>query len=460
MATDKTRNAEKAELEESYKLVFPEHTIQDLGKVLTDESKALGSSDFTKEISKPGSYVELIKRMLDVHSDQTMFIRKALDNLSNTSMLGEAYSYKVDPELVEDIPFTLSNVSPKLSNTIKSSEVDASKAKMWILAANRSIKKIYLYNSGFHIVLKGPSLVEMNLIYNRLEEDINTYGKIFGSIFFLYSDIKIKTIIWEFIESLVVSSNLIDWSKENKLREAVSIHDYQQILLAIGTLMFKTGYEFIHVCTNPECKHTKNETIDLSLLQLTDFSRIPKFNLLSLSENKPIALDELENYRSAIDTNKTVEVDKFVIHRAVPSMSKYLTYGTVYNDEMAHSIRDIKDENIIDQYLRYNYTIIFSPWITKIDVLTEDKEVAFTVTDQANIDLIISELQGSDHGTTFIDSMENYIRDSGMTLTGYLATPCDNCQQLPSGIDSHGFVPFDAQNSFFTMLVMRLLQTS
>ena len=458
---DTTPIQEKEDIKEFYKLMFPEHSIEELGKVLKDQNDLLGRDAFTREISTVGTYVELIKRMLDTHTDQAAFIRKSLDKLTSTSMLGDAYEYVADPNIVDDTSFTVKNRTLQLdSSMLKGAEVSGQEARMLILAANRNIKKLFLYNSGFHIVIKGPSLIEINLCYNRLEDEMGTYGKTLGSLFFMYSDFKIKEILWEFIRPLIVGSNLTDWDKDNNLRENISLHDYQYILLNIGVLMFKSGYEFVHVCTNPECQTKQQVTIDLSTLQLTDFSRIPKNQLLNLSKGIPTTVESIQTYKQDLGLFSVVDIGTYRLHTHVPSLGAYMESGSIFNDEMMLSIQDIKDPKIIDQYLRYNYNKIFEPWVKYVEVVDDQGKVSFKTSDREAISLILTEIQNSEHREAFVEKLEEFIYTSTITHIGYLATPCDQCKQVPTDVNRHGYVPFDSQNSFFTMLVMRLIQTS
>ena len=450
---------ESVDLTAKYHLTFPEQSIESIGDALRLESESLGEAEFERQLTKDGTYVELLKRMIDSHTDQTEFMSRMLKRITDTSSVGDAFEYSGNPDIIGDKGFVLKNRSMSVNKNLKGAEVSGYQAKMLILATNHNVRKIPLYNSGFNITLRGPSLVEMNLIYNRLGEDMTTYGRMMGAVFFMYADDKIKSIIWEFIESLVIGSNLIKYDRGGRLRDNVSFLDYQQIVLSIGVLMYRNGYTFTHVCTNPACKTAHTALIDLSLLQLTDFSRIPHEQLATMAAGGDVDTDALEAYRKVLNVDEHFTVGRYRIYRVVPSMTSYLNNAEIFNSEMTAAIQGIDDAKIVDQYLRYNYNQMFAPWISRIEVLDESGVVSFKVAERNAIGLVLTELQNSDDGEAFSEQMTRYIQDSTITNIGHLATECPACGALPTGL-TNGFVPFDAQNSFFTMLVMRLIQTS
>ena len=448
------------DLKEYYRLLMPEQNMDDIGNALTDENLIHGKDEFLKQIVQVGTYSEIMKRMLDAHTDQTQFLKKALALITNAASVGDEYEYAPqNPDDPTDKPFTLKNRVIKIDKSLGGTEVSGRQAQLLILASNKNVKKIYLYNSGFYITLKGPALVDINNVYNRLSDEMGEYGKMFGAIFYMYSDSKIKSIIWDFILSLVIDSNLNKWDKGNRLRDYVSLLDYQPIILGIGSLMFKNGYEFVHACPVSTCKHTETAVIDLRLMQLTNFSKIQHEQLAFIAKTGGIETDDVRKYRKAINVNPVLDVGSYRIHRRVPSMTDYLTYGEAFNGDMMATIHELNDPKLIDQYLKFNFSRLFEPWITRIEMMNADGTVSFKVLERAAIALVLSEIQNGDDNAMFGEEMNKYIQESMITQIGYLAQPCTKCGAMPSGA-VNGIIPFDAQHSFFTMLVMRLIQAS
>jgi len=445
-------------LREYHKLVLAENDVESIGKALTNSSIRLGPELFAQQIVKLNTYEELLKRMIDSHTEQTQFLKEAFSFL-NPGKSGDEYKHVGSESDDEDTSFHLKNRVLNMTKSLKGKEVSGAQARLLILAANKNVKKLYLYNSGFYIVLRGPSLSEINLVYNRLSDKMGEYGRQFGAVFYMYSDFAIRDIIWTFIESLVIDSNLNKWDKGNRLRNSVSFLDYNPIVLGIGTLMFKNGYQFIHCCTDGECGHTSEETVDLSLLQLTDFSKIPHDLLANMARSKRVNPDEVISYKKKLGLNDSIVVGNYKIHRKVPSMTDYLSHGEAFNEELAMSVQDIANSDYVDQYLKYNYGRLFLPWISYMESLDDEGGVSFKLVDKDSISLALNELQQTESLDQFRIKMNEFIQKSMITQIGYLAKPCEKCNAMPNN-SVNGFVPFDAQNSFFTMLVMRLIQAS
>lgn len=441
---------------ELYKLVLPEQKIADIGSAVERRGTVMEENAFYDQFKVPGTVLELFKRMLDTHNAQTDLITAALEKISDPSKVGDEFAYLGNEAVEGDAAFTLKNRVLQLDKSLKGAEVSGEQARMLILASNHNIKRTYLYNSGFNIVLRGPSLTEMNLLYNRLQEDMDTYGRMFGSLFYMYSDIKIKAVIWDFIHQLVIGSNLNKWDKGNRLRDNISFNDYMPIMLAVATLMYKEGYDFVHPC--PSCEYVSQSKIDLNLLQLTDFNRLPLEILKELSVGKEVTPADVSSYKKGLKQHTPFKIGRYLINRRIPSIGDYLDQGTAFNEQLYAAVYEIKESNIIDQYLKFNYSRIFEPWIASIEIIDEaSQETSFKLIERDAIGIALTELQNSDDRDVFIKEMNDYITGSSLTNIGYLATPCECCGTVPTNI-TNGFVPFDVQSSFFTMLVMRLIQ--
>jgi hypothetical protein len=449
----------KEDLLKFYRLIFPELKIETIGTVLQAETRRLGDEGFVEELKNLDSYPYMLKKMLDEYTDQIVFAAKALEHIKNPRMVSCEYEYRPVDEAEK--PFMLKNMTLKLDKTFGGAEVQGRKAKMMIRANNKNIKKVYLYNSGFNIVLRAPSLLEVNLVYNQLEDAMNTYGRIMGAIFYMYSDAKTKEILWDFVEKLVVNSNFDNWEQPNALRETVSLVDFPLILLNIGTLIFKQGFDFNHICGNEACRHSVTELIDLKLLQLTDFSKVSFERLRWFSASTKVTKTDIETYRSELSflSDTFVVGDNINVNRKVPTIGEYLDSGIAFNDTMARAIHDIRDSTMVDQYLRYNYCQIFMPWISSIEFLTENGEVSFKVTERDDIQVALDEIQKSGDHELFIEKMEAFMQNAIITHIGYLSKPCERCGYVHDGTVS-GFTPFDVQSAFFSILVMRLIQHS
>jgi hypothetical protein len=181
--------------------------------------------------------------------------------------------------------------------------------------------------------------------------------------------------------------------------------------------------------------------------------------LLTLSKSQDVDPNDVRKYKDLIRKDDEFTIGKYLIHMKVPSVGDYLRYGETFNAEMKSAIQDLNDSQIIEQYLKYNFTKIFMPWIRTISVIDESGSISFKVSDDDSIGLILHEIQKMDDNDKFTEAMNGFIYSNTITHTGYMTKPCSKCGKAQTG-STNGLIPFDAQNSFFTMLVMRLIQAS
>ena len=466
IAQGQSESTTKEQAVEFNKMVTAEHTESLLTDTLVRESINVGSDQYNRQLSVTGTYIELIDRMISYHTEQTAFMKEMLGKIESLKTTGDSFDY-VPTEGTDKKPISLKNKIMEIKGSRGGKEVSGYEAKMLILAMNNNVKKCYLYNSGFHAILRSPTIGEMNLVYNRLVAELGRYGKVMGAIFFTYSDLKVKEILWDFIESLIIGTNLKNYKKltddgsSTTLRDNVSLHDYQPILIHIGSLIFKAGYPFVHACPDSKCKKIHEENVDIDMLNLTDFNRIPYEYLLKLATGDEIDFEEVQNYKANIKfKSKTVSIPGYKVYCRVPSITNYISRGVIFNEEMSMSLHDILSDEVVNEYLKYNYNQMFEPWVESIDILMEDKTVSFRVSGRDEIVLVLEQIQNEgSQWESFTKQMKDFIQESSTTTIGYSALPCPACGELPTNA-VNGFVPFDAQNSFFTMLAMQLVQAS
>lgn len=453
---DKTALTEE-ELLEYYKLILPSETPEEIAKALNNEKAFLGEKELVNAIHRYGSFSERLIRMLDSHTHQTELTKEILAELKSTEKVGNSYEHIGDPDNPDDVGFALRNRTLANMKSRKGAEVSGRDAKVLILSDGKNIKRINLYNSGFLVILRCPKLAEINVVYNQLKEGMDEYGRILGAMFYMHSDIIIKSIIWDFIESLVLDSNLIEYDRAKRLRNNVSLADYNTLLLGVLSLMYKNGYPFVHMCTDEKCKHQVEEDIDLSLLQLTDFSRIPHDQLRFLATASRVDSDKLIDYRNSLKLDDAITVGNYRIHRRVPSIGSYLDSGNEFFEELKMSVHELKNEELLQEFLNFSYIHIYDSWIAYAEVLADTGEASFKVVERDSVELILTQIQDSEDAKEFATNMNEYAKSVCITTFGYAYGTCPECGREPSN-KINGFIPFDVTKSFFHMAVLKLLE--
>lgn len=433
---------------ERCRIVLPTYSLDILERKLDEISSNI--KNFRRNVEKFGSIENVLTRMINAISDQYIFLRDVLERNKdiewNNTYIDEEKNIKIKDSV------------PKISKNFNGQKLSGKDAELFILAQNKNIKKIHLLNSGFYVVLRCPTLSELDMLYNSISDKISEYGRMFGTYFYLFNDLEIKRSFLDLIKTCVKSSNLKNWNKGNNLFRHISIHDYPVLLHGLASLMFKEGYEYRYIC--PYCDYNEVTNIDVNKLKYSYFSKIPTEGLEILSSSDVKTKTILEKYHSLLDLNKSYTVDnKYTIHLKCPSVFSYIEYGDDFNKTLMDVIQS-GNQTLINEYLRFSYFKIFCPWIEKIDVLNEEGQVNFVVDDIEGKCIILDELQNNDRLSfeTVIDPIVDFIKDSQLTSIAIPLNPCPKCNQIPEAAIK-GFLPVDMQENFFIMSTMRLTQS-
>lgn len=432
-----------------HRLYVSNHDGDKLIKAITDLKDELGESEFVKQWEEFDTYAGTLSVLSEGYTDQLEYLRRGLAYMTSDKV-GQAFKS-------DDV--NLTNASFK-SKRPKEKELSGNKATMMIRANRKNIKRVILYNSGFYIVMRAPSIDEINVLYNQLSDETKTYGSIFGLLFYLYADQYVRDHIWKFIESLVVDSNLVNFNRDGVLKKAVSASEYNNILVNLGSLIYRDGYPIVHTCINPDCKAVCEDTIDISLLQQTDFSKMTSDQMKSLLTPKRTAKDIREYKANFSYDNDSITIDNFTFHYTVPSMHDFSKHGDTTLSDLMECVSNMSDISAIRQYLTFRYNSLFAPWIDSVDVLNDTGEMDFMTKDKDSIIVALNELQNdSKLSNTLKDDIEKFMGVSEVTHVGYTMDKCSECNVEFTGT-SNGFVPVDVQNLLFTMSVMKLIQVS
>lgn len=430
-------------------------------KIMDNELTRLGEEKFDSELADETSYLNKLAQVSRMNTIQSEFIKESLSRLTTGNV---GCTCVVTGEPGEDGESTTIKIQNKSVATSQGdgSSVSGKQARYMVLAKGRSVKRFNLYNSGFFVVLRAPTLSEINLTYTQIEEDIDKYGKIFGAAFFMYSDLHIKQILWDFIFSLALDSNLKGWRNGDRLKKSVSFLDYNHLLLSIGQLMFSHGYPMTTACEDTECKLVSTTEIDLTELQLTDFSKLPEDKLSHMFNSEEVTHGEAISYQMYLSTRISLEgpVAGYRIIPKIPTMYEYLKFGDEFNSQLTTDIQDITVKKQLNEYLVFNYSRTYVPWIDSVEALNEDGEVQFRTSDYDVFSDVLNLIQ-ADEGTpdVFRKMMNKYIQDSTVTLIGYVSSKCPSCKTEPSNA-VNGFIPFDSQHHFFDLMAAKLLLSS
>lgn len=425
-------------------------SVNEAAQYITYLKDTLSDADFVDQIADPNSLITGLRKIVSSASTADKFNRDRLKKI-NPNDLKRKY-------IKEDIRLT--DATPVSNNDFKGKVVSGKEAQLLMLAKNKNILRIFLYNSGFDITLRGPTLAEINNYYNKISAESDEYGREYGVHFFMFSDIIIKRATIELVESLITHASLKNWGRGQNILRGISLLDYDVLLWAIGTLMYRKGFPFQFVCSNPKhtCGYTETKEIDLRKLRLNNYSIITDEAIKMIANSEVKSFKDVAAYQKALGLSRLIPLySNYVAKTKVPSLYEYLEYGTAFNAALWDQIQTDNKEQLY-RYLEFNYYKVFAPWIEEIRYVEDDGSINFRVQDSSAITTALDTTQLEE--TAFGDDMKNFISDSMITHICIPFDKCPNCNYVPKYVINDAYIAFDVQQNFFTQSVMRMTQVS
>ena len=338
-------------------------------------------------------------------------------------------------------------------------------------ALTGGMRRVILYNSGFHIVLRRLSLQQLNLFYRELTHEDYEFGKEFGMPYYLFADINIARYIVENLLPIVIAgSNYVHWQDTDKMMQQISDQDFAVILWAMGLMMHPKGATVNFVCAEDGCGHIHSERTDLGKLRLINQDLV-NANMLDHFRRPGLKTDaQLEEFRKATGFNRELvfhsndgEDKTWIVQTKQASLYDKIAVGSDYLAELrkACSLTNSAD---VHQCILYNLNRCFKPWIQSITLVTKDeegKEIRFVTTNDSSeekdriITMILDDFQIS--VPDFIEKMKQYILDTKIQHIAFYFPECPKCHNEPR-TGYHGYIPYDPMHAFFTLALMKLLQ--
>lgn len=387
----------------------------------------------------------ILRNLLESESDHTGFLTESLESLKKE--VGDLR------EALEQ-----SNEDKRSKGTKNRGELTGSQAKLSTIAAIRGLKKVYLQNSGFYIVIRPFTLSELNAFYNTVDNDTNTLGYQLGGLMHVITDLFLKQKFLDLLPISVVSSNLNGWDDDNTLIENISLHDYETILWAMCSLMYKEeGVTIPMTCCSEDCTYQQSEVqVDLDKMKFNRKGVLTKEQKEFVMDDSPKSPDKVKEFRDQVEAfNKWVQYGDMQYHLQVPTLKEYLDCGnklfgsiTAYAEE-SHSTRDQK---ILNELLLHANKMHMA-WVKEF-VYGNPDEDGFRTKER---DAIMESLDLDVHqDTTFLDDIQQFIRDSKISYFCYTSLECPVCGAKPTQGTVDEFTVLDMQYLFFDLTCRKL----
>jgi len=181
-------------------------------------------------------------------------------------------------------------------------EVRGTNAESMFLASIRGMKKVYLYNSGFWVLIRPLTIAQLNSFYETVDLETKELGRDIGSVFFAFADVFLKQKFCELLSTIVVKSNLVGFEDENVLLQALDFHEYDVLVWAASCLLYKASEVTLpFVCVSKECDYKHSSTdIDLNKLRFDRTEHMTPEQIAFVRKSESVTLADVQKYRAEL----------------------------------------------------------------------------------------------------------------------------------------------------------------
>lgn len=362
----------------------------------------------------------------------------------------------------------IARVTPKIGDgSAGPKKLTGASAKAAVISRMKGMYRVHLYNSGFWLDLRKPTLIDIDSWMQEVDGEFKELGRVMGGHSHSVIDIYLKQKFMEILPGMIQRSNFEDWQDPNALVSNISFHDYDVLLWAFCCMMYKDGVGAGIYCTNPDCRYIDdNQYIDLRNIC---FINTEVFNPKAIewmqhgassgSGMKTVA--DLEKYRNEIvHINKEMSFDdgKTVYEMRVPTMREFIEEGTELVSKLTslvNSERDINSDAMSNQLTFHLYKML-TPWIKALKVNDDDGELVYLIEDRPAIFESLDVEHFDD--TDIYKQVTNYIRDTKIAFFSSTTLQCPKCGKKSSPLRDN-MTALDMEYIFFCLSCLMLEQT-
>ena len=436
----------------------------ELTKIVNDRIEQEGGLEFLNHVRESGSNDNLLYFSVDATAGEVTRVRDYFATLGDTVL---------DPILLdaEGRPTcgTRVVVPPK---TKGSQPVSGTAGIVSILASRRgNIRRIPLYNSGFSIDIRVPTVDEVSTLIRKCRLDKADYESQMGAPFYMFFDRILKVNFIELLMRLVVFSSCKNWEKEGVLLSAIKLADLNALLASVAGIMYPKGYpNFRHYCTRPVdkehpagCDHVTSIKADIAKLIHTRFSALNTDAIIhmtkSLQSSTVIGDAERQQYQEWLGFDGTeIKTSEFTFVLHTPSLAAHLEAAAVFNGELLNEVRADNAQGIV-MALRPRDLRLYSQFVKTVKVYDDNGEEVNTSNDQVVISYVL-DLCMDDEETRYklLKEFKAFVNTSQLSYVCYKKFKCASCgYEPPIGSD---YFTVDAQTAFFTTALLKSTNVS
>ena len=459
-------------------IVFPCQTSSEIGDALIAAGKSMGPQAFQESFQDNESYPSLCRDSLEHFNANTAFLLSALTDVKNAITDGTRTLKDVLQRNVGNIGATTTKGTPDV--LARNKRVSGKDAVVLMASMTQGLKRIPLWNTGIYLTLRALSLKEIVSYYGSVSFGGYDYGRELGAWYFLYADYTVKkTVLEQLLPYALTGSNYKHWKNIKKLLSVISIQDYDVIIWAFASMMYREGVPVKLLCTHEDCQHVEDLTADIAKMRYVNTDKLNPDVIAFMSEpDKERKDNDLVEYRKMLNLEQTF---KFKVENKATNMTTYwemdfdtancgyyLAFGDIFNTQLFEQIQAPTVDDVRD-YLTINYYKAFLPWVAEVRCVEKEdfdragktpEQRAIMIVDgtrEDNRDALMNILDITQmEVTTFSEAVTAYIRGSRLSFIALPYFNCARCGRPPStAVD--GFIPYDVQLNFFQLCLMRML---
>lgn len=414
-------------------------TKEDLTKALTDETLFVNTL-----------YRVMIKSMST--PQQKLLVDFLTTMKSNTKELSNA---------IKGIQDLVNNGKKQLSKDGNPVELKGQEAKIATIARMRGVRKIFLPNSGFYVVIRPMTLSELVEFARTVDSDEKELGRILGGHFHIISDFYIKQKFMELVPRIVIASNLAGFNSPNVLMDNIAFHDYDVLLHAVCAIMYKSGIVINLTC--PKCDVSFNgQKVDLNKIKYHVLDDLSAEAVQFMTSSKSVTPEMAKDYRHNLLPHTGFIDDGNVRYiMQVPTMSYWMECSNRLMSRLSSVIQgkpQFDDEKTTLEFT-VNIARMMTPWIGEVQYMDNNKpDAVIKEPDSVMEALEASMIENATPDSDIYTKISSFIQRTKLTYICYTMVKCPKCGATPaSSLD--GYVPVDVQELFFNLACHQLSVT-
>ena len=430
--------------DEEYKLTFE--------RILSEDER----SEAEQEENPKQELIQLaLCQQIGIRNKQQRLLTKLISSINkNTGKVSELV------KMVKELG--LSKVKPNISTSDGPKILTGDAALATVIARNKGVYRIPLYNSGFWVSVKPPTLSELDAFIREVDIEFKELGRILGAHYHLIFGIFIKQKLIDLLCNNIINSNFDNFKDRDALMSVISLNDYETIAWAFCCMLYSDGINIGLFCTNPECANRDNsQYIDLTKCNYLNHDVFNKDAITWMLEGfgpKTIrTAKDIAKYKQTILKATKVVTDKdgdnsYTLE--VPSLDKYFSIGQSLLESivnMVHGEKNTNNEQLSSQ-ISYNIYKMLAPWISKLTML--DKGVTQFITSDTKA--IMESLDiGYGESSHIWEEVEEFIKETKVSYFGATSLKCPKCGKVPNFTEDKMLL-FDMEQLFFGLSYLQL----